>query len=167
MLLRVTLGESDALYVALTLWLIEWEADRVEVDVVERESVDVELTLALNDMLAESEVDEVPLSVRETDSVGVTVNINDGDVVIVVVLLGAMLLVALIDMLPVVDVLGEWESLSVSLGVGLVVELAVYDGVAETLFVALSDTLVEVVDVELALEDVDMDTDTEYDWLSL
>ena len=42
-----------------------------------------------------------------------TRTVNDGDVVTVVVLLDAMLLVALIDMLPVVEVLGEGESLYV------------------------------------------------------
>ena len=111
--LPVALGESEALCVALPLWLVDWEADRDELDVVERESVAVVLTLVLNDMLAESEVDEVPLGVCETDSVGVTRNVNVGDVVTVVVLLGAMLLVALIDVLPVVEVLGEGESLYV------------------------------------------------------
>ena len=113
MLLNVTLGESDALCVALSLWLLDWVADRDEDEVVERESVAVVLTLPLNDMLAESEVDEVPLGVCDTESVGVTRSVNDGDDVMVVVLLGAMLLVALVDMLPVVEVLGEWESLYV------------------------------------------------------
>ena len=71
------------------------------------------LTLPLNDMLEESEVDEVPLGVCETESVGVTRNVNDGDDVMVVVLLGVIVFVALIDVLPVVEVLGEWESLYV------------------------------------------------------
>ena len=42
-----------------------------------------------------------------------TRSVNDGDDVMVVVLLGVIVFVALIDMLPVVEVLGEWESLSV------------------------------------------------------
>ena len=42
-----------------------------------------------------------------------TRSVNDGDDVMVVVLLGVIVFVALIDMLPVVEVLGEWESLYV------------------------------------------------------
>ena len=61
--LTVALGESDALCVALSLTLLDWVADRDELDVVEREAVAVVLTLPLTDTLAESEVDEVPLGV--------------------------------------------------------------------------------------------------------
>ena len=44
---------------------------------------------------------------------------------------------------------------------GLVVELAVYDGVAEKLFVVLIESVDVLVDVELA------EIDLEDDWLSL
>ena len=149
----VALVDSDVLFVTLPLTLLDWVADRDELDVVERESVAVVLTLPLNDMLAESEVDEVPLGVCETDSVGVTRNVNDGIVMSVVVLLGVMLLVALVDVLPVVEVLGGRESLSVPLEVG--------DAVSEMLLVALTEAVDELVDV------VFVDTVTEVDWLSV
>ena len=63
MLLNVTLGESDALCVALSLWLLDWEADLNAEDVAETEAVAVVLTLPLTDTLAESEMEEVPLGV--------------------------------------------------------------------------------------------------------
>ena len=106
-LLTVTLGESDTLCVALPLRLLDRDAEPEAKDGGEKEAVAVVLTLRLNDTVADSEVDEVPVNVRETDTVGVTLNVSEGVVVIVDVLLGEMLHVALAELLTVVEVLRE------------------------------------------------------------
>ena len=106
-LLTVTLGESDTLYVALPLPLLDRDADLEAEDVGETEAVAVVLTLRLYDTVADSVVDEVPVNVRETDSVAVTLNVIVGVVLIVVVLLGEMLHVAVAELLNVVEELRE------------------------------------------------------------